>query len=259
MTDDNRLYARFTIDLMDSPKIDPLSDSAFRGWFKSICWSRRHLTDGFIPESMIKKFFSKKTLKEITNNDASKPSLVQVEGGYQIHDFVEHQMTKASIEAKREAGRKGGRAKAAASSSSSESVAGAREMLKQTASEKLAKTETETETYSSTKNRTALRGSRINRNFVISDEMRNWAKNDVPLVNVDAKLAEWIDYWASVPGQKGVKLDWISTWRNGMRKQQEFAARDQLTAINGGKPSPTERAMRTLRLATDLDLKELTR
>jgi hypothetical protein len=30
--------------------------------------------------------------------------------------------------------------------------------------------------------------------------------------------AEFRDYWAAVPGQKGVKLDWPATWRNRIRQ-----------------------------------------
>ncbi|RUQ06707.1 hypothetical protein D8M34_06715 [Microbacterium sp. HSID17254] len=56
--------------------------------------------------------------------------------------------------------------------------------------------------------------------------MRAWAKEEVPLVDIDRKTIEFVDYWAAIPGQKGVKLDWGRTWKNGMRKQQEFAERD---------------------------------
>ena len=70
------------------------------------------------------------------------------------------------------------------------------------------------------------RGSRVPDSFSITREMREWAAENVPLVNIDAKLPEWMDFWRGVPGAKGVKLDWVGTWRNGMRKQQEFAERD---------------------------------
>lgn len=63
--------------------------------------------------------------------------------------------------------------------------------------------------------------------FTITDDMRSWAKEKVPLVDVDEKLAEWCDYWR---GRGAVMKDWEATWRNGMRKQQEFAARDQQKA-----------------------------
>lgn len=29
---------------------------------------------------------------------------------------------------------------------------------------------------------------------------------------------EFVDYWRAVPGQKGVKLDWLATWRNSIRR-----------------------------------------
>jgi hypothetical protein len=74
---------------------------------------------------------------------------------------------------------------------------------------------------------TAGRGARISSDFVITPSMREWAAKEVPLVDLDAKLAEFVDYWVGVPGAKGVKVDWESTWRNGMRKQQQFAQRDR--------------------------------
>lgn len=75
-----------------------------------------------------------------------------------------------------------------------------------------------------------LRGSRVPKDFAITAEMRQWAAEEAPLVNLDAKLGEWVDYWSGVAGAKGVKSDWLATWRNGMRKQQEFASRDIPTA-----------------------------
>jgi len=79
------------------------------------------------------------------------------------------------------------------------------------------------------------RGSRISRDFTITDAMRAWATTNAPLVNLDLKLPEFIDYWAAVPGAKGVKSDWESTWRNSMRKQQEWAANSSAT-----KPAPVD-------------------
>lgn len=87
-------------------------------------------------------------------------------------------------------------------------------------------TTTTTATSSKEDRSTAKRGARIPEDFKITDEMRKWATAEAPLVDLDKKLNEWVDYWRGVPGAKGVKLDWVGTWRNGMRKQQEFAERD---------------------------------
>jgi hypothetical protein len=59
--------------------------------------------------------------------------------------------------------------------------------------------------------------------FVLTDEMRAWGRLHTPAVDLDAKLPEWIDYWRGVG--RPMK-DWVAVWRNGMRKQQEFAERD---------------------------------
>ncbi|MBF4625518.1 hypothetical protein [Clavibacter sp. VKM Ac-2872] len=70
------------------------------------------------------------------------------------------------------------------------------------------------------------RAARLPKVFVITDEMRAWAAEATPLVDVDAKLGEWMDYWR---GRGTPMKDWVATWRNGMRKQQDFAVRDGRT------------------------------
>lgn len=145
-----RLYARITLDFADSAKIRPLSDKAFRQYIEALLWSRRMLSDGFIPTKMAKILFTEEVLEELTTNDDEKPSLRVVEGGIAIHDFAEHQTTKAVVEQKQANGSKGGKAKAA--NVSSENVAPTKDLLEQNPSESLAKTETETETETFTSN-----------------------------------------------------------------------------------------------------------
>lgn len=36
-----------------------------------------------------------------------------------------------------------------------------------------------------------------------------------------AELEKFRDYWAALPGQKGVKTDWPATWRNWVRRASE--------------------------------------
>ncbi|MET0994725.1 MAG: hypothetical protein ABWY20_11905 [Mycobacterium sp.] len=140
MTKDRRLYARFDIGMDENPKIFMLSDAAFRALIESTLYCRRQLTDGFIDDRLVSKRWSIGVVEELSGNDPERPSWVKVDGGYQIHDFSEHQVTTADIKAKREAGRAGGLAKA------SKNVAPASKVLEQNASKPLAKTETETET-----------------------------------------------------------------------------------------------------------------
>lgn len=54
-------------------------------------------------------------------------------------------------------------------------------------------------------------------------ELGTWAletlRLDVAVINTE--MAKFCDYWNSMPGQKGVKLDWPATWRNWCRRVKE--------------------------------------
>lgn len=148
MAKDRRLYAKFDINMDEHPKILMLSDAAFRALFESTLYSRRQLSDGFLDERIVLRKWGAEAANELTNNDPLKPSWIKVEGGYQIHDFAEHQTTTEDIEKKREAGRRGGLAKA--EQTASKPLAPATKVLEQKGSNTLAKTETETETNKKT-------------------------------------------------------------------------------------------------------------
>jgi len=62
------------------------------------------------------------------------------------------------------------------------------------------------------------RGTRIPPDFSIDDDDRKFAASiGIPPDKVEAETPQFIDYWASVAGAKGVKLNWKATWRNRMR------------------------------------------
>jgi hypothetical protein len=52
--------------------------------------------------------------------------------------------------------------------------------------------------------------------------MIEWARHETPLVGAKETLA-FVDYWLGVPGAKGVKANWLATWRNWMRRSQASA------------------------------------
>jgi hypothetical protein len=163
MPRENRLYAKFTLDFPEHPKIAALTDSAYRTLSELIIYSRRVLADGKVPERVALKYWPAEALHELTQNHPERPSLTLVDGHYVVHDYSEHQTTKADIDAKREAGSKGGRAKAAnqhqagdsggetgdkgVSKVASPGVAPATNEPEQNGYENVAKTETETETH----------------------------------------------------------------------------------------------------------------
>ncbi|MBC7594568.1 MAG: hypothetical protein H7288_11625 [Kineosporiaceae bacterium] len=246
MAKDDRLYGKFTQDFADNPKILPLSDSAFRCLVEATLYSRRMLTDGFLATRLATAKWPLDALHELASNDPLKPSLSEVDGGWLIHDYAEHQDTKAEVEARRSRnvinGRKGGEARAKQVASQS---------LSKGSSQTQAETETETETSTSNEvlKRPASRGSRLSPEWMPSAASVATAKTDAPDIDCQAEHSTFVDYWIAQPGQKGVKTNWESTWRNWMRrKQADLKSRPT-------RQTPEQRARATLALATDIDMK----
>lgn len=78
-------------------------------------------------------------------------------------------------------------------------------------------------------------GSRLPKDWALTDEYRMAAKEIKPdwsTAYVEHVAATFRDYWISEPGAKGVKLDWLATWRNWCRKD-----RGSPRSGGGGKPS----------------------
>lgn len=94
-------------------------------WAKVNTWCAKHRTDGAIPLTMV--------VKLAADADVAKPMAVKLadalvrargrkehglweprDGGYQVHDFTEHNYSAATINALREAGQRGGQATARA-------------------------------------------------------------------------------------------------------------------------------------------------
>lgn len=232
---DKRLYARLDIGFDEHDKIYPLSDASFRALVEATLYARRQLTDGFLAERMALKKWGAEVLEELSTNDPERPSLIRVEGGWQIHDFGEHQTTNADIEAKREHGAKGA-AKRWHSGRDRSPMGNPMPNDGGT----LAKTDTETKTDTSLSNERdnrARRGSRISEDWTPSKESVAKVREDCPNVDPQKEHPVFIDYWIAQPGQKGIKTDWDATWRNWMRRKQGDMA--------GKKLTPTERAAQT--------------
>lgn len=67
------------------------------------------------------------------------------------------------------------------------------------------------------------KATRIPIPFAITADMREWAAIKAPDVDLDTATEEFVDYWRGVSGQRGTKLDWAATWRNRMRDKQDRA------------------------------------
>jgi hypothetical protein len=222
MAKDRRLFAKFTLDFPDNPKIRPLSDAAFRCIVEVTIWSRDHQTDGRLARRLALAKWSLDSLQELCVNDDQKPSLIEREDGWYIPDYAEHQDTKADIEARSErartAGQKGGLAK---------SKQPAKRTAKRTASQPLSKNVAEEEEEEEITTSTDVlvvartRGTRLPEPWEPHADVIAQMHAEHPEINLKAEHAKFIDYWISQPGSKGRKTDWTATWRNWIRRAAE--------------------------------------
>lgn len=69
------------------------------------------------------------------------------------------------------------------------------------------------------KKKESKKGTRISSDFALTDEDIQFALSmGIPLESVKDELAEFVDYWIAIPGSRGTKLNWHSTWRNRVRQ-----------------------------------------
>ena len=83
--------------LPNNPKILPLSDAGFRLYIEGLCYANQYLTDGFLAEAVVKRLDSKSAHIELLEAGLWDA----IDDGIQIHDYCEHQTSKADVEAKK--------------------------------------------------------------------------------------------------------------------------------------------------------------
>ncbi len=79
------------------------------------------------------------------------------------------------------------------------------------------------------------RGTRIPEPFLLTAEMRRWGADEVPGLDLDQHTREFVDHWRAASGQNAVKVDWVATWRNWMRKAHRW------NAPKTQRPTPDDR------------------
>jgi len=63
-------------------------------------------------------------------------------------------------------------------------------------------------------------GGRLPADFSMPEDWLLWAQTQRSWTRdvAETEAATFVDYWHAQPGQKGVKLDWLGTWRNWVRR-----------------------------------------
>jgi len=110
MADDPRTYIRVHDGMPDHPKIEPLSDKAFRVLVSTWCWSSRQRTDGRVKRAVWNKRATPAVRRELAT-----AGLVEEDGPdhFRLHDYLDWQRSKAEID-ERDAERRAAKQKASA-------------------------------------------------------------------------------------------------------------------------------------------------
>jgi hypothetical protein len=90
-------WVRIHDNAMTHPKIIGLSDGAFRAWVGGLSYAQIHLTDGLLPKVCLTLSMARRA-PELVAAGLWKP----VEGGYQIHDFLQWNDARRVVLQKRE-------------------------------------------------------------------------------------------------------------------------------------------------------------
>lgn len=94
MTIDDRTYVRVHDGLDEHPKVEPLSDAAFRLLLTSWFYCSRNRTDGKIRDVVWKRRGTPKTRRELTDAGLVE----QHDGHVQMHDYLQHQRSAQEID-----------------------------------------------------------------------------------------------------------------------------------------------------------------
>lgn len=239
-------------------------------WVLAGSWSADQLTDGFIPEYIATRIDPRGwavNAAALVKAGLWVADEVDGEPGWRFHEWEERQPTRSKVEEKREAAKERMERLRASRKDGSRGV---RANNERTNSEHDAKFAESSQCVRSTpalpnpalptlkesggdKRPPRKRGQRLPEDFAVSEEMREWARRETPNVG-QSEHDKFCDYFRSAPGQKGVKVDWVATWRNWMRRAQESAP-SNVVAIRGNDRMAEKHAMlqRSMERARALD------
>jgi hypothetical protein len=82
--------------------IDVAGEAAAWLWVRSICYAARAYTDGFVPKGKVIELARAKDVKRKTSALLSAGLWEEADGGYTVHDFLEHNVSAADRKASRQ-------------------------------------------------------------------------------------------------------------------------------------------------------------
>ena len=234
------IFIRIDPKMPEHPKVEALSDGAFRLLVNLWCYSHRYLTDGRLSSDTWAKRGKARLRKELV--DAGLVEIAADGTGVVLHDYLDHQMSREEVLAAKQAHSIGGSvgnhnrwhkakkkrvagclycdADAISEATPDRSVDRSEERSldrSQTDRKRIADidTDTEEEPKGSSSRPRNVRGTRIPDDFKITPEMAAWSQQrQFRREWVISQTERFINYWRAKSGKDATKRDWVATWRN---------------------------------------------
>ena len=190
-------------------------------WTVAGSWAADQLTDGNVPDYMIREWGSPPAAPEAL---VDAGLWERTHDGYLFYNWHEYQPSKQDVDAERAASRermRDLRAKrknrkpldqAEVGGVFGRTVPNGSESVRNPDPTRPDPTPIKEEASASSSPR--KRASRIAEDFQVTPEMRLWASSKAPDADLMTETEKFINYWIAKSGKDATKLDWAATWRN---------------------------------------------
>ena len=205
-------------------KVVASGNAAMGLWVRAGAWCAQHLTDGFIPDDMISLLGTTAQAQRLIKSGL----WAEVDGGCQFHQWNEkgRQPTGQSVREEREkSANRQAKWRSTKSTDPQVSEPGngvTHALVTGAVTGAVTPTPTRPDPYTSTDVDVApqkrRRATRIPDDFQVTTDMITWCRSNAPGIDGKRETEKFVDYWRGKPGASAVKVDWVSTWRNWIRR-----------------------------------------
>lgn len=172
------------------------------GWLYvcALCYCAEHLTNGIIPKSLVGRISDRRAAHKLAERLVEVDLFIDRGHSYEINDYLIYNPSREKVEEERDAakerrenaGRRGGKRSADVRANDSSPVPVPVPQERET------------------------RTTFISDEFEVTPDMRQWADERCPGVDVGISTQVFVNYWKEkrdVGAKAGRKVDWPRTWR----------------------------------------------
>jgi hypothetical protein len=193
-------------------------------WTRAGSWSMQQLTDGFVPDAVLKTLGTPKERRKLVEVSLWD----ECEGGVRFRNWDECQPTKSQVETARQAAKERQRNARERAKSQRESQGESQRDIGVSHGPPNPTQPNKEEAKASSMPR--KRGQRLPEDWVPAPAVRAQLTEQYPWIDLRAEHAKFTDFWKAKAGKDAAKLDWDATFRNWIRSAAERrprpAARD---------------------------------